>query len=231
MIAAIALDDEPPALKVIEKFCEQIDGVQLQKTFTRPSEALKYINKFPVDLIFLDIQMPSLSGIDFCKMVPQQTMVVFVTAFSEFAVEGFNLSALDYLLKPYTLDRFRQTMDKALEYQQYLAQKNAIDCTHIYIRADYQLVKVRLSDVLYVEGCDDYVKIYLQDQKTLVARMTMKSIQERLPARDFIRVHRSFILSVSRIESLRNKMICICDREIPIGSSYEEAVLAYIKGK
>lgn len=228
MINAIALDDEPPALKVIENFCRQIGFVQLQRTFTRPSEALKYLRKFPVDLVFLDIQMPSLSGIEFCKIVPQSTMVVFVTAHSEYAVEGFNLSALDYLLKPYTFDRFRQAMEKAADYQRYMTDKVAAQSSYIFIRADYQLIKIDLDDILFVEGYDDYIKIMLRSDKTVVARMTMKAIQERLPAADFARVHRSYIVSVKKIESIRNKMIWIAGKEIPVGSSYESNLQDFI---
>lgn len=231
MIQAIALDDEPPALKVLENFCNQIESVQLQRTFTRPSEAMKYIRKFPVDLIFLDIQMPSLSGIDFCKELPPSTMVVFVTAHSEFAVEGFNLSALDYLLKPYTFDRFKQAMEKASEYYNFITERNSADVTYIFIRADYQLIKVNTSDILFVEGYDDYVKIVLKGDKTVVARMTMKAIQERLPSREFVRVHRSYIIPVNKIESIKNKVILIENKEIPIGNSYEANLQHLLDGQ
>src|SRR5438105_3140512 len=115
MIRAIAIDDEPPALKVTEDFCNRISSVHLVKTFVRPNEALKYLNKFPVDLLFLDIQMPSMSGIDFYKAVKQETMVIFTTAHSRFAVEGFDLNAVDYLLKPFTFERFKKALDKATE--------------------------------------------------------------------------------------------------------------------
>jgi DNA-binding LytR/AlgR family response regulator len=228
ILKAIALDDEPPALKLLENFCKQTTSLQLVKTFTRPSEALKYLRKFPVDLIFLDIQMPSLSGIDFCKIVPPQTMVIFVTAYSEFAVEGFNLNAVDYLLKPYSIERFQQAVEKAADYFKYLSSKAAIDRNFIFIRADYQLIKVNTKEIVYIEGCDDYIKIILDDEKILVARMTMKAIQERLSSDDFLRVHRSFIVAVGRIERVRNKNIVVSNREIPIGSSYEDPVMEFI---
>lgn len=221
MINAIALDDEPLALKVIENFCQQVDFIQLQRTFTRPTEAMKYLRKFPVDLIFLDIQMPSLSGIDFCKTVPNNTMVVFVTAHSEYAVEGFNLSALDYLLKPYTFQRFAQAMEKAREYHQFISDRMAPEANYIFVRADYQLVKINRSEIMLVEGCDDYVKIVLDDDRNIVSRMTMKTIQERLPANEFVRVHRSYIVAIHKIERIRNKNILIHGKEIPVGSSYE----------
>lgn len=222
MIKAIAIDDEPPALNIIEDFCTQVDSVMLLRTFNKPNEALKYLRKFPVDLLFLDIQMPSLTGIEFYKKVEQDAMVIFTTAYSEYAVEGFNLSAVDYLLKPFTLERFKLALDKATEYYNYLNKTEKAQQQYLFIRADYALTKISFVDILYIEGLDDYIKIYLQNQKTVVARMTMKALQEKLPAKEFIRVHRSFIVPFTRIESVRSKTLLVAGTEIPIGSSYEE---------
>ena len=152
MIKAIAIDDEPPALKVIENFCSKTADILLEKTFTMPAEALKYLRKFPVDLLFLDIQMPSVNGIDFYKAVKQDTMVIFTTAFSEYAVEGFNLSAVDYLLKPFTFARFQLAVAKAAEYNNYKKQGNNETPKYLFIRADYSLLKIALTDIVYIEG-------------------------------------------------------------------------------
>lgn len=230
MIHTIALDDELPGLSVVETFCKQVDFVQLDKTFQQPTEALKYLEQFPVDLIFLDIQMPSLSGIDFYRQVKQNTMVIFTTAFSEYAVEGFNLQAIDYLLKPFTFERFLQAANKAHEYQTFQQSKGESALPYLLVRADYSLVKINLSDITYIEGLDDYLKINLHQQKTVIARMTMKAMIEKLPARDFIRVHRSYIVPVKRITNIRNKLINIGTQEIPIGASYEEEFLKRLKG-
>ncbi len=227
MIKAIAIDDEPPALAVIENFCGRTADVQLEKTFTMPAEALKYLRKFPADLVFLDIQMPSVNGIDFYKAITQDTMVIFTTAYSEYAVEGFNVSAVDYLLKPFTYKRFEQAVARAAEYHNY--RKNGINETpkYLFIRADYSLLKIALTDIVYIEGLDDYLKIHLAASNPVVARMTMKAMLEKLPASDFVRVHRSYIIPFNRIESYRNKMIAIAGQEIPTGSSYEEHFLKY----
>jgi DNA-binding LytR/AlgR family response regulator len=222
MINAIAIDDEPPALSVIEHFCSQVESVDLQKTFTRPTEALKYLKKFPVDLLFLDIQMPSLNGIDFYKEVKQDTMVIFTTAHTEYAVEGFNLNAIDYLLKPYSFERFQQAVNKANEYFSLQHQASNVSQENIYIRADYSLLKIPIADIVYIESLRDYLKIRLVSNKNIVTRMTMKSITDKLPAKEFIRVHRSYIVPLSKIRSVRNKMISVAELEIPIGSSYEE---------
>ncbi|HEY8937063.1 MAG TPA: LytTR family DNA-binding domain-containing protein [Cyclobacteriaceae bacterium] len=229
MIKAIAVDDEIPALSVIESFCGKVDFVSLEKTFNKPNEALRYLDKFPVDLLFLDINMPSLTGIEFYKNVKQNTMVVFTTAYSEFAVEGFNLKAVDYLLKPFTFDRFHQAVSKVHEHYNLTQQKAVTDQQYLYIRADYSLRKIAIADILFIEGLDDYLKIHLQNQKSIVARMTMKAMQEKLPANLFVRVHRSFIVPLSRIENIRNKIIAIGGESIPIGASYEEAFMKMLK--
>lgn len=230
MIRAIAIDDEPPALKVIESFCSDVDFILLEKTFTRPNEALKHLRKFPVDLLFLDINMPGLSGLELYKKIDQDTLVVFTTAYPEFAVEGFNLNALDYLLKPFTFERFLQAVTKAKEFYKFSnASAEPAQEQFLFIRADYSLIKITLSDILYIEGLDDYMKIHLQNQKPIVARMTMKGILEKLPSREFIRVHRSFIVPFSKIENVRKKIITIEGREIPIGTSYESDFFSIFK--
>lgn len=226
MIKALAIDDEPLALSVIESFCSKIDYIDLQKTFTKPNEALKHLNKFPVDLLFLDIHMPSLTGIDFYKNIEQNTLVIFCTAHGQYAVEGFNLNALDYLLKPFTFDRFKQATDKAKDY---FTLSSTPKTQHIFVRADYSLQKIILDDILYIEALDDYLKIYVNQQKTIVVRMTMKSILEKLPSSDFLRVHRSFIVPVKKVESMRNKTLQLGGNKIPIGSSYEEDVLKFFQ--
>lgn len=229
MIKAIAIDDEPPALSVIESFCSKVDFIQLEKAFNRPNEALTYIGKFPVDLLFLDINMPSMTGIDFYKSVQQNTMVIFTTAYSEFAVEGFNLQAIDYLLKPFTFDRFQQAVNKANDYFTFTHQQETGEQQFIYIRADYSLIKINVADILFIEGLDDYLKIHIQNQKPVVARLTMKAMLEKVPAKKFMRVHRSFIVPLHRIESVRNKMITLGGEEIPIGASYEKSFFESFK--
>lgn len=222
MITAIAIDDEPPALKVLEAFCARTGFIDLQKTFHKPGEALRHLKKFPVDLLFLDINMPSMSGIEFYKELDQETLVIFTTAYSEFAVEGFNLNAVDYLLKPFTLKRFMQAVEKAREVYKIRKAKDSENPKYILIRADYSLVKINLEDILFIEGLDDYLKIHLRGGKPVIARLTIKSMVEKLPPAEFIRVHRSYVVPLKKIDSVRNKMIHIGQEEIPIGSSFEE---------
>ena len=226
MIKAIAIDDEVPALQMMEIFCSRIGFLQLDKTFNKPTDGLKYINKFPVDLLFLDINMPSLSGLELYKSIKQETMVIFTTAHSDYAVEGFNLNAVDFLLKPFTFERFSQAVNKANQlYKFQNANNESASNNVIYIRADYSLIRIDSNDILMIEGLDDYLKIHLQGQKPIVARMTIKSILEKLPAANFIRVHRSYVVAIDKIKSIRGKIISIADEEIPIGSSFEESIL------
>ncbi len=233
MIKAIALDDEPLALNIIESFCQQSDKVQLVKTFLKPNDALKYIENFPVDLLFLDIQMPSVSGVEFYKNLNRDLMVVFTTAYTEYAIEGFNLNAVDYLLKPFTSERFQQAVSKAQEYYNYTTNAGSTKQPFIYIRADYSLLKIDIQDIIYIEGLNDYLRIHLRNQKPVVARMTLKALYEKLPANDFLRVHRSYIVSLISILKIAAKMVHIKVNDhivqLQIGKSYEEEVYRVCK--
>jgi DNA-binding LytR/AlgR family response regulator len=220
MINAIAIDDEPLALTVIQSLCEKSGSINLQKTFTQPSEALKYLRKFPVDLIFCDIQMPAMTGINLVKSLQQNTLVIFTTAFSEYAAVSYELNAIDYLLKPINQKRFTQAINKARDYFDYISRKDQAADKNIFIRADFSLVKIPLVDILYIEGLADYLKIHIKDRKAIVARMPMKDMMEKLNATDFIRVHRSFIVPFSKIEAVRGSTIFIGDQEFPIGRTY-----------
>lgn len=222
MMNAIAIDDEPLAISVIQSLCDKCDSITLQKTFTQPSEALKYLRKFPLDLVFCDIHMPAMTGISLVRSLQQNTMVIFTTAFSEYAAVSYELSAIDYLLKPINQKRFAQAVAKAQEYFEYINKKDKRSDKSIFVRADFSLVKIPLADILYIEGLADYLKIHVKDRKTIVARMPMKDMMEKLPLEDFIRVHRSFILPLSKIEAVRGTTIFIGDKEFPIGKTYTD---------
>ena len=225
MMKAIAIDDEPLALKVITHLCEQIDFVSLEKTFTSQSEAVKYMNKYPVDLLFLDIQMPVKNGIEFYKMLENGPMVIFTTAYSEYAVDGFTVSATDYLLKPFSSERFMQALEKARN--EWNFRKNQSAQSHLMIRADYKLHRIPYEDILYIEGLDDYIQIYQAGKPRIVARFSMKNILEQLPGNLFIRVHRSFIVPLKRIDAVQYKSLQIGDITIPIGETYKEEIQKY----
>jgi DNA-binding LytR/AlgR family response regulator len=228
MISAIAVDDEPLALQVLENFATRCDRVRLKKVFTKPNEAQRYLQNFPVDFVFLDIQMPSVNGMELKKDLDPHFPVIFTTAYSEFAVEGFNQNAVDYLLKPFTYERFIQAVDKVEGYLGKRLTDQTIAPTHMMIRADYSLIKIFFADIVLIEGLDDYIKIHLKDQRPVVARLTMKAVLSKLPIEQFVRIHRSFIVPVRRIESVRNKVVNIGERQLPIGLSYEESFMNVI---
>lgn len=221
-LTAIAIDDEPPALMIIQQFANECGMIDLQKTFTKPTEAIRHLHKFPVDVVFLDIKMPSISGLELFKEVPENTQVIFTTAHSEYAVEGFNLKAADYILKPFSYERFVQAVERVRQLAELMRASEGKGATHMLVRADYSLIKINFADIAYIEGLDDYVKIHVDAGKMIVARMTMKKILERLPAGNFVRVHRSFIVPLGKIGSVRNKIIYLPANHVPLGASYED---------
>ncbi len=227
MIKAIAVDDEPLALSVIQHYCNQIDTISLEKTFTQQTEAIKHLHKFPVDVLFLDIQMPKQNGVDFFKNLDPKPQVIFTTAYSEYAVEGFNVNATDYLLKPFTFERFLQAIEKA----QHELQNNTpnLDQDFLLIRADYKLNKIPYSEILYIEGLDDYIQIHLENKTKIVARFSMKSILEKLPQQQFIRIHRSYIIPIKNIKSVQSNSVTINDIELPIGATYKQFLSDFLQ--
>ncbi|HSC52872.1 MAG TPA: LytTR family DNA-binding domain-containing protein [Phnomibacter sp.] len=222
MMQAIAIDDEPLALTVIQSLCDKTEGIHLQQTFTQPGLALQHIQQTPPDLIFCDIHMPSMSGIQLVKQLPLNIMVIFTTAYSEYAVDSYELNAVDYLLKPINQKRFAKAIAKAQEYFEFLHTKDRSKEKYIFVRADFSLVKIPVADIVYIEGLADYLKIYIKDRKTIVARMPMKEMMEKLPATDFIRIHRSFIVPIHNIEAVRGATILMAGKEFPIGRTFAE---------
>jgi len=220
---AIALDDEPLALHVLETYCKELSNITLAKSFTEPKEVIRYVKKFPVDLIFLDIRMRSMSGFEVQKVIPQNTLVIFTTAYSEHAAVSYELNAIDYLVKPFGFDRFEKAVKRATEYYDYIRQKQQPNHSYLFIRADYTLHRIQLNKIIYIEGLDSYIRIYIDDHKPIVSRMSMKAISEKLPG-NFIRVHRSYILPLDRITGVRNKVIFMGETEIPIGSNYKHVL-------
>lgn len=223
MIKAIAIDDEPLALTILEHLCAKTNDIILERTFTSQQEAVQYLEKFPVDVLFLDIQMPENDGVSFYKSLKTKPFVIFTTAFDHYAVEGFNVSAVDYLLKPIAYERFEQAIDKVKKIRKALSPTN--EDQYILIRADYKLNKIYLKDITYIEGLDDYVQIYIDEKSKIVARMSMKAMMDQLPTTDFVRIHRSFILPIQRITSIQSKNIFINDQEFPIGDTYKTTVM------
>lgn len=227
MIRTIAVDDEPLALDIIETYCAAFDFVEFAGGFTKVGEALTYLEKNPVDLLFLDINMPAMLGVDFYKSLKIKPTLIFTTSYSEYAIESYEIGAIDYLLKPFSMERFVKAMERVADYDK--IRKNASDKGHdgyLLLKADYAIKKILLTDILYMESLDNYLKIHLEHQPPVIVRQTLKQIQEQLPKSAFFRVHKSFIVPFRKIESVRNKVINIAQVSIPIGKVYEDAFTA-----
>lgn len=220
MIRAIALDDEPLPLEILENYCSQVQEIDLVATFSKISEAADYLQYNEVDLIFLDIQMPGMSGLDFYQKYGKNRLVIFTTAFTEYAVEGFNLNAIDYLLKPFSKSRFIQAVTKAHDYFIF-KNPSGTSSDSIFVKADYQIYKVAIDHILFVEGLSDYLKIHRIQERPIVTRMTMKGMLDMLPD-SFVRIHKSYIVPLSKIKSVRNRTLVIGENEIPVGATYWE---------
>ncbi len=218
MITAIALDDEPLALKIIIQFCERIEFLQLKKAFSDPSEAITYLNENKVDLIFLDIQMPDINGMQFYKRLTNPPQVIFSTAYSNYAVDGFNVEAVDYLVKPFDFERFQRSVEKAKEKIEFIATQE-VNANALFVKVNYEMVKINLKDIEFIEALDDYIKIHIKPMPILTL-MTLKSVLEKLPSQEFIRIHRSYIIPISKIQKFNKNKIVVGSKEIPIGSSY-----------
>ncbi len=230
MLKAIVIDDEPLALEVIKGLTEKVTFVELAAYFTNSFEAMEFLQTNKVDLIFLDIKMPDISGIEFLKSISNRPMVIFTTAYSEHAVESFELDAIDYLLKPFSLARFLKACNKA--YENYELRRNksnsSFGLSYVFIKSGYEQIRVELNDIQYAESNGNYVVLVLENKK-IASRLTMSEAEALLPATDFIRVHRSYIVSKKHIQKADKKSIWIQQTEIPIGAAYAAEIEKIIK--
>lgn len=230
MIRCLAIDDEPLALDLLEDNISKVPYLQLVSKCEDALEAMKVLQNESIDLIFLDIQMPGLTGLQFIKSLTHRPMIILVTAYEKFALEGFNLDVIDYLVKPVALDRFIKACNKAFEYHM-LKTKSSAGMDYFFVNLDYSLVKVVFNDIMWIEGLKDYIKIHLKStSKPVVTRMSMKSLEEALPPSSFVRVHKSYIVSTAYVTAVRKNTVFIGPVEIPVSDSYPDA-LAIITGK
>jgi len=218
-VTAIAIDDEPIALEVIKSHASKVPFIDLKASFTNAFEALAYLQQQTVDLLFLDIKMPDISGIEFFKSLTQPPMVIFTTAYSEHAVEGFEVSAVDYLLKPFSLSRFLKACTKANDL---LTLKSGItkQADHIFLKEGYEQVKIMFDDILYIEAAGNYLNIFLNSLRKIMTRSTINDLSLLLPENDFTRVHRSYIVANNKVTRYNRQSVFIDSSEIPVGNSY-----------
>ena len=239
IIKCAIVDDEPLAVELLASYVSKIPFLELCGKYTNATDALHGISEQPVDLMFLDIQMPELNGLELSKMVPESTRIVFTTAFGQYAVDGFRVNALDYLLKPISYADFLEASNKAMQWFQ-LVQQNEQPAApaveeeprSIFVKSEYKLLQINLDDIRYIEGLKDYVKIYTeQSPHPILSLMNMKAIEQLLPTSRFIRVHRSFIVQKSKIREIERNRIVFGDVYIPIGDSYKQTFQDFINSK
>ncbi|MEI8301608.1 MAG: LytTR family DNA-binding domain-containing protein [Chlamydiota bacterium] len=231
MIRCIVIDDEPLALELLADNISKVPFLELVATCENAMEAMAILQQQLVDLIFLDIQMPGLTGIQFIQSMREKPMIILITAYEKYALEGFNLDVVDYLLKPVSLDRFIKSCNKANELFQLKTKSNTntpnIPSTYFFVHADYSLLKIVFSDILYIEGLKDYIKIHLKSATfPVITRMTMKLAEEQLPAAQFIRIHKSYIVAHQHITSVRKSSVFIGSIELPVGDNYPDALIS-----
>ena len=232
-ISCVIVDDEPMALNLVESYVEKTSFLALKKKCSSAIEAMEFIKSEPVDLLFLDIQMPDLTGIEFSKMLPENTRVIFTTAFDQYALEGIKVEALDYLLKPFDYAEFLAAANKANKWFSLIKgkQQNVVseEKEFLFVKSEYKQLRIKLSDVLYFEGLKDYIKIWLKDNpKPVLTLMSLKSLQEELPETQFMRVHRSFIVSLKNIEEIERSQIIINKQRITVSDQYKSKFLKFV---
>jgi DNA-binding LytR/AlgR family response regulator len=230
-MTCITIDDEPLALDVLQNYISKIPDLELVGRFTSALDALDIIAENKVDLLFLDIQMSDLTGIQFLKSLKNPPMVIFTTAYEDYALEGYELDIIDYLLKPIPFDRFLKGVNKAKDYLKVMKGKIGEEDglkDFIFVRSEYQQVKVNLNEINYIEGLKDYVKIFT-GPKPILSHQNLKSIEGKLPPNLFIRVHKSYIINIDKINSVQKHAIIVSGTEIPVGDSYRENLFKILK--
>lgn len=229
------VDDEPLALGLLESYVKKTSFLTLEGSYSSAIQAMNYLPERPVDLLFLDIQMPELNGLDFSHMVPPATRIVFTTAFEQYALDGYRVNALDYLLKPISYTDFMQAVNKAVQWFEMTQHCNSTisnpkdEINFIYVKSDYKLVQIELSNILYIEGLKDYIKIYLEGEaRPILSLISMRAMEEKLPSSRFIRVHRSFIVQKQKIKLIDKGRIIFGKEYIPISDSYKQELQNYV---
>lgn len=226
----LIVDDEQLARRLLEEFVSKIPMLELKGMCKNPLEAMDVLSKEHIDIMFLDIQMPDITGVEFIKSLQQKPATIFTTAYSEYALEGYQLDVIDYLVKPFPLDRFIKAVNKAIEYIDLKRnannndQQNGTNSEYLLLHADHKIYKVALDEIKYIEGLKEYVSYYTKEKRIIVLQ-SLKSIEESLPSDKFIRVHRSYIVPIDKIKTLDGNQVQIGDKLIPIGRSYKEDVL------
>ncbi|MFT3703846.1 MAG: LytTR family DNA-binding domain-containing protein [Agriterribacter sp.] len=227
MIKCVVVDDEPLAISLLNGYIKQHEALEMLDGFTDAIEAISFINNNEVHVLFLDVLMPDITGIELLKKLERKPVIIFTTAHRDFAVDGYEMGVVDYLLKPFDFERFKKGVDKAIESLRLKEQDNADLVPGVFVKSEYKLVKINFQDIVFVESRDDYIKIYMVEEKSLIVLMRLKSFLAKLPASDFQQVHRRYIIALNKIMTLSAKKIVLNNSvEIPVGDTYQHIVNA-----
>ncbi len=225
IMKCVAIDDEPPALQLMQKYIADHPGLQMIQTFDDAISAAEFLKQAAIDLLFVDINMPDITGLDLVRSLEQKPMIIFTTAYSKFAIDGFELDAVDYLLKPISFERFSKAVAKAKEYFNYRKKPEALTADSLMVFSEYQLIKIKFSRIEYIESLDDYIRIHLIGEKPIMTLMTLKSVLEKLPGTQFKRIHRSYIVCIDQIRSVLNRKIKLSSEvELPLSETYADVI-------
>jgi DNA-binding LytR/AlgR family response regulator len=231
MINIVAIDDEKLPLELVQLFCEKTEGVKLVHAFNILEEAKTYIENNNINIVLLDIEMPNQNGLEFYASLNVKPVLIICTAYPQYALDGFQSNAIDYLLKPFSLDRFQAAITKAKTFLIGNSQSDSLEAQIIRVKSNYGIIQITVSEIAYIESFADFVQVHYDNFTTEKIRITMIAFLDKLPAKKFLRVHRSFIVCISKVKSLRNNIITIADIIIPVGRTYSDQVISSIKNK
>lgn len=229
-LKCIAIDDEPLALEILKKYIGEFPALQLLGVFEDAITAAEYLKLHKVDLLFIDINMPDVTGIDLVRSLETRPMVIFTTAYKNFAFEGFELEAVDYLLKPIDFRRFEAAVQKALSFEKIRSEEKPVNGDSIFVHSEYRVIKIMLRDIEYIESMQDYVKIYLTgSEKPVLTLSPLKNMIEKLPSGAFIRIHRSFVVAADKIRSVHNRKVQVGSAQLPVGNHFADSIRNWSK--
>ena len=229
-LKCIAIDDEPLALELIKQYVARIPELELVQTFDDAISGGEFLRMNTVDLLFIDINMPDITGIELVRSLKDKPATIFTTAYKKFAFEGFELEAVDYLLKPIAFDRFQKAVQRVIGFHALRFPGKEISGEHFFVRSEYRMVKIELADIEYIEGLEDYIKIHLTNAKPILTLMTLKSVLEKLPEEKFSRIHRSYIIPVNKVRSILNRKVTLNNNiELPVSDSYTAFITEWMK--
>lgn len=228
MIRCVVVDDEPLAISLLHRYIRQYGGLEMLDGFTDAIESIQYINDHQVDILFLDILMPDITGIEVLRRLNKEPAVIFTSAHRDFALDGYEMGVVDYLLKPFSFDRFRKAVEKATDFIRAKEENNDNLLPGVFVKSEYNLVKINFQDIIYIESMDDYIRIHLEGSRPVITLMSLKSFIEKLPPADFLRVHRRYIVAVKKISSVGGKKLLLKNEiEIPVGDTYRQIIRAF----